>query len=162
VLKFRPGLGLRSYVAIFSGTNAFAKSSSADSKLTVTAPSPPVPYPTTTTLTSVGSATSQTYTATVTGYLCGSSARPPTGTVSILDTENGNATVGAAKLDVGPSGFGWEFGGSGPSYLNGEILYIVVGDFNGDGIDDVARLPEEFKRFLGRLREDSLPRRRAV
>jgi len=60
----------------------------------------------------------------------------PTGTVSFLVTSNGNSVLGTAALGTGASALGWLNSqtpptGSGPSS-------VVVGDFNGDGIPDLA------------------------
>jgi len=132
-MKFRPGIGSHSYKAVFLGTKTNAASTSSTSALTVTGT---VAYPTTTAITQEGSPTSgYTLTATVSGGL---SPVAPTGTVSFLDTSNGNAVLGTAALEAATVGLDW---------LNSQNLSFnipltaeggAVGDFNGDGILDLA------------------------
>src|ERR1035441_3468323 len=93
VLKFRPVAGSDSYKAIFLGTKSYAGSSSNASALTVTGGAS-VPYPTTTTIAQSGYAGDYTLTATVNGQ----GPVEPTGTVSFLDTSNGNTVLGSASL----------------------------------------------------------------
>jgi hypothetical protein len=130
VLKFIPGAGSHSYKAVFLGTTSNATSTSSDASLTVTAS---VKYSTTTTIAQSGSAGSYTLTATVTGT---GGLEYPTGTVSFLDTSSGNAVLGTAALETGTAGI---------SFLNSSntatAIYpqsVAVGDFNGDGIPDLA------------------------
>jgi hypothetical protein len=126
-MKFRPGIGSHSYKAVFLGTKTNAASTSSASELTVTGN-----YPTTTIAQSGSPTSGYTLTATVGGGL---SPVAPTGTVSFLDTSNGNAALGTAALGAVTAVLGW---------LNPQDLPvdepegIVVGDFNGDGIPDVA------------------------
>jgi len=125
-MKFRPGIGSHSYKAVFLGTKTNAASTSSASALTVTGN-----YPTTTTIVPSGSPTNYTLTATVSGL----GPVAPTGTVSFLDTSDGNAVLGSATLVPATAGLGW---------LNPQDLPVLepegltVGDFNGDGIPDVA------------------------
>ena len=90
ILRFVPGIGSHSFKAIFVGTAAAATSSSASATLSVTGL-----YPTATTLSQSGSSGSYALTATVVGSVGTSS---PTGTVSIVDTSNGNAVLGTGEL----------------------------------------------------------------
>ena len=101
-LKFRPGIGSHSYKAVFVGTNNDAASSSSASALTVTGK-----YPTTATIAQSGSAGNYTLTATVAGSVDQPGLASPTGTVSFLDTSNGNSVLGTAALGVGASALGW-------------------------------------------------------
>jgi hypothetical protein len=128
VLKFILGIGSHSYKAVFLGSTSNATSTSSDPALTVTAS---VKYSTTTTIAQSGSAGNYTLTATVAGS---GGLVSPTGTVSFLDTNNGNAVLGTAPLSTGTTGL---------SFLNSPIsetssAYVAVGDFNGDGIPDLA------------------------
>ncbi len=128
VIHFIPGMGARSYKAVFPGTNSLAPSASSATPLSVTATPPTV-----TTIAQSGSASDFTLTATVTGH---GLAPPPTGTVSFLDVTNANATLATAALGNGTTTMGWAnpqspATGSAPQA-------IAVADFNGDGIPDLA------------------------
>ena len=130
-LKFVPGIGSHSYQAVFEGTTSDAASSSSPSALAVTGK-----YPTTTTIAQSGSAGNYTLTATVAGSVDQAGLASPTGTVSFLDTSNGNAVLGTAALGTGSSAPGW-LNSQTPPTGNGPGS-VVVGDFNGDGIPDLA------------------------
>jgi len=128
--KFRPGIGAHTYKAIFAGTTTYATSTSSAVPLSVTGL-----HPTTTAIASSGSVGAYTLTATVIGT--GSFSASPSGSVSFLDTTSGGSSLGAAPLGPATSGL---------SFLNSANLTIpavsvnsvVVGDFNGDGIPDIA------------------------
>ncbi len=129
--KFRPGAGSHSYQATFVGTGAYAKSSSTTALLTVSAAGR---YSTTTAIAASGSAGNYTLNATVAGPQI--STFFPTGDVSFLDTTNGNASLGTATLGTPTLGDPFTTGytsdvGVGPTS-------VAVGDFNRDGIPDLA------------------------
>ena len=130
VLKLRPGLGSHSYKAVFLGTTSTVASTSSAVALTVTAVRK---FPTGTALVQGGSVGDYTLTATVAGT---GGATAPTGTVSFLDTSDGNALLGSAALVVGASGKAWvDF----QSPLTGRSpVTMATGDFNADGIPDIA------------------------
>ena len=132
VLKFVPGMGSHSFKAVFVGTNGDATSSSNASTLTVTASNP-----TTTTIAQSGVPGNYTLTATVTGQ----GLLSPNGTISFLDTSNGNASVGTAALGQGATAVSW----LNPQSLTiGQLLgSVAIGDFNGDGIPDLAVANED-------------------
>jgi N-acetylneuraminic acid mutarotase len=134
VLKFRPGMGSHSYEAVFVGGNtSYALSSSSSSALNVTDSSK---YSTTTAIAQEGLAGVFTLTATVTGFVYNGGLPLPTGSVSFLDTSNGNNLLGTAVLGVGFSGFDWL---SSQTPVTGyQTRSVAVGDFNGDGILDLA------------------------
>ena len=143
--KFRPGIGSHSYQAVFVGTNNYGKSASTTASLSV-----PVPYPTTTAIASSGSPGNYSLTATVSGSR--SAAPGPTGKVSFLDTTNGNASLDEAALGTATLGEGFTTAsmpvGADPPRS------VVVGDFNGDGIPDMATneadyFDSEVSVFLG-------------
>ena len=131
-MKFIPGTGNHSYKAIFAGTpNGATKDTGSTSSavaLSVTAT-----FPTTTMITASGSTGNYTLTATVTGS---GSSLPPTGAVSFLDTSNGNLSLGAANLTFGTAGLSFLNSSNPPA---GSLAWsTVAGDFNGDGILDLA------------------------
>jgi hypothetical protein len=127
VLKFIPGMGSYSYKAVFAGTQSNAGSSSSTAALTVTATNA-----TTTTIAQSGSAGNYTLTATVTapGLLS------PTGNVSFQDTSSANALLGTATLGQGKTALSWQTASS-PAAGSGP-WWIATGDFNNDGIPDLA------------------------
>ncbi|HEY6376298.1 MAG TPA: Ig-like domain repeat protein [Edaphobacter sp.] len=131
-LRFFPGIGSQSYIAIFAGTTAYATSTSSAQAVTV---SPPATFPTTTAITSSGSVGAYTLTATVVGT--GNATLGPTGSVSFIDTTNSNS-VGTVTL--GSPTLGHRFANATGSPIGvGELpVGVAVGDFNGDGHADLA------------------------
>jgi Bacterial Ig-like domain (group 3)/FG-GAP-like repeat len=131
ILRFRPGIGNHSYKAVFAGTNNDAGSSSSVSALSVTGTTGTLA--TTTTIAETGSGGNYALTATVTES---GGAIPPTGTVSFLDTSNGNAVLAAPTLGAAVAGLDWP----NPQRITTSNLTqaVALGDFNGDGIPDVA------------------------
>ena len=130
-IKLIPGNGSHSYKAVFAGTNSAPTSASAASPLAVT-PLTGAPYATTTSITPTGSTGNYTLTATVTG----SSATPLTGSVTFPDLTNNGISLGTAPLGSSASALNF----STNDYLEacGLNVGLVVADFNGDGIPDVA------------------------
>ena len=94
--RYVPGVGARSYKAVFAGTRDSASSSSAASPLIVTAA-----YPTSTTVTKSGSVNDYSLTATIVGS---GGAGQPSGTVSFLDTTSGNVSIASATLGAAQTG----------------------------------------------------------
>jgi hypothetical protein len=135
-VKLLPSIGTHSYKAVFAGNSNYETSSSSNAPLTVTGS-----YPTSTTVVdNVGSYTPGDYSLSVQVTGIGSSVLAPTGTVSILDTGNGNAVLGTGTL----SGASQSITFSNSSNLSySEPMQFapnlaVVGDFNGDGKPDLA------------------------
>ena len=122
--------GQHTILASYAGSSAYAASSG---NLTETIGQPLAS--TTTSIAQSGSLGNYTLTATVVGS--GALAAAPTGIVSFLDTSNGNSVLATATLGARTSGaLTWtntQTPATEPSPQS-----IVVGDFNGDGIPDIA------------------------
>ncbi len=131
--KFVPGPGTHSYKAIFV-EDGYGLSSSSNA-LTLTVGSQPPVYSDATTITAGGSPGAYSLTASVVGY-GGSIA--PTGTVSFLDTSFGNTLLASAPLGPSTAGLGWLV--SQTPAVSDSPITEVSGDFNGDGIPDLALL----------------------
>ena len=127
-LKFAPGIGTHSYKAIFTGTATGAASSSASASLSVSGL-----FPTTTALSQGGSASSYSLTASVAGI---GGLIAPTGTVSFVDASNGNTVLGTGLL--GASSTSLSFLNPSNPVAGNNPASIVIGDFNNDGIPDLA------------------------
>jgi uncharacterized membrane protein len=126
-LKFIPAMGIRSYKAVFAGTNTNATSVSTASGLTVTAA-----IASSTTIVQGGVAGNYTLTATVTAP----GVVSPTGNVSFLDTSSANSLVGAAGLQ--PHSLTQSWVTTQTKATGSQPLGVASGDFNGDGIPDLA------------------------
>lgn len=132
--KFVPGPGAHSYKALFVGTKTFAGSASAALSLTV-GPAPNPVYSDTTSISVGGYPGDYSLTATVEGF--GGSASP-TGNVSFLDTSFANTSLATAALGSSIAGTGWLISQTPDTGSN--PISEVAGDFNGDGIPDLAVL----------------------
>ncbi len=127
-LRFMPGIGAHSYKAVFAGTSTYASSSSSTSSLTVNGT-----HSSTTSVAESGSTGSYSLTATVSGT---GGASAPGGSVSFLDTSNGNAILGTASLVAGTPLLNWK--NSLDLAAGADPQGVATGDFNGDGIADLA------------------------
>lgn len=136
-LKFRPGIGSHSYKAIFVGTTGKTGSASAASALTVTGLDPTV-----TTIAVSGSPGAYSLTATVSG----NGIVSPTSSVSFLDTNNSNQSLAMSPLVPGTAGLNL-LAFTVPN-LNSPQSF-AVGDFNGDGIPDLAVASGDILVMLG-------------
>ena len=132
--KFVPGAGANSYKAVFQQDGYGLTSTSAAVALSV-GPAPKPTYSDTTEISSSGVPGNYTLTATVLGV--GGSAAP-TGNVSFLDTSFANASLATAALGTATPGLGWLI--SQAPALTSAPTSEVAGDFNGDGIPDLALL----------------------
>jgi FG-GAP-like repeat/Putative Ig domain/Bacterial Ig-like domain (group 3) len=127
-LTLLPGIGVHSYKAVFAGTNAVGGSASSAASLTVTGS-----YPTTTSLTALGEQGNYSLTATVVGKW----SIALSGTVSFLDTSNGNASLASSVPGASTQTLGFSLA----STLNTTASAgIATDDFNGDGKPDLAIL----------------------
>jgi hypothetical protein len=127
VLQFIPGAGSHSYIAVFAGTNTNAVSTSAASNLSVTAA-----LPTAASIAQSGSAGNYTLTATITSQ----GPIVPSGNVSFLDTTDSNFSLASAKLISSVPAFSLSVSQS-PT-IGAQPESVATGDFNGDGIPDLA------------------------
>lgn len=120
--------GANSITAVFSGTKSDLKSTSSAKTVTVTGQ-----YETTTTLNGYVTGTDFFLTAEVRNFGPGT----PTGDVDFVHISNG-ATIGSKSL----SGATWtpDLSIGSTTDLLGEPYKLVAGDFNGDGIPDVATI----------------------
>ncbi len=126
--RFIPGPGSHTYQAVFVGTTSIAASTSSTQALAVGGTA----SPSAATLTATGSPGNYTLTATVSG----TASIAPTGTVSFLDTTAGNDVLATAQLVVGPTDL--EFSNVSNPPIAVQPGSVAVGDFNGDGIPDLA------------------------
>jgi hypothetical protein len=127
-IKFIPAIGAHSYRAVFVGTTVYAASASSASALAVTGT-----HPTTTSIALSGNEGDYSLTATVAGT---SGIVAPSGTVSFLDASQNNASLGSATLVAGAPSLGWM--NSATPTVGNDPQGVATGDFNGDGIPDIA------------------------
>ena len=133
VLQQPLGIGTHSVVATFNAPKTFSSSSSLAESAIVTGQ-----YPTTASLaTSGGSTGNWSLTTTILGM--GTTHLFPTGTVSLLDTNNANLLVGTGGL-AGTVGTQTVGGINSPVAVGNKPQSVVAGDFNGDGFIDLAVL----------------------
>ncbi len=132
--KFVPGPGSHRYKAVFL-ENGYGLSSSSSAASLAVGPAPAPVYSYTVTVGATGVPGDYTLIAAVAGY--GGSAAP-TGTISFLDTDFGNKSLGTATLGSATAGIGWRISQT-PSF-GANPASEVTGDFNQDGIPDVAVL----------------------
>jgi beta-glucanase (GH16 family) len=130
-LRFVPGAGSHSYKAVFAGTLSAASSASGTSVLLVAMTAK---YPTTTRLGQSVSDGKYTLTATVKGT---GGPVPPTGAVSFFETSDHDKLLGTAELGTGTKEL--VFPRSAIPETGKDSSYpVVIGDFNGDGVPDLA------------------------
>jgi sugar lactone lactonase YvrE len=129
-IKFRPGVGSHGYKAVFVGANTDAGSESSTSALTVTGSAGP--FASAAAISESGSFGTYTLGATVTEA---GQKKPPTRTVSFLDSSNGNSVLATGTLGAAVAGIGWPTPGSIAAF---GTRFVLVADLNGDGIPDLV------------------------
>jgi Bacterial Ig-like domain (group 3)/FG-GAP-like repeat len=125
-----PAIGTHKYTAVFNGTNAAAASTSAFRTLPVTGL-----YPTITAIAATGNPSSYALTATVVGY----ASQPPglAGSVSFEDT-TANTLLGVVPLGTPTFAQSYTAAPGSPVQTGNDPAIAGVGDFNEDGIPDLA------------------------
>jgi hypothetical protein len=129
VIKRVPGIGIHSYKAVYVPTLTYQTSTSTAQPLTVNGT-----YATTTTISSSGGAGDYTLTGTVTGK--SSTVLAPTGSVSFVDTTNGNYVLGSATLGTATKVDALATQATYSTGLNPQA--VAVGDFDNDGKLDLV------------------------
>ena len=132
--EFVPGAGAHSYQARFV-EDGFGLASASNIASLKVGPAPSPVYSDTAAITYNGSQGDYSLTATETGY---GGPASPTGKISFLDTSLGNNVLATAALGAGTAGTGWLI--SQTPAAGGDAVSEVAGDFNGDGIPDLALL----------------------
>jgi hypothetical protein len=132
-LSVELGAGPHSLKAVFAGSTAGASSASAAKTVTVGGGTVAL------TLSSTGSAGDYT----LTGQMVANGVAAPTGQIFFVDQTNSNSSLGQATL--GAATFATKFAKSvaNPIYdptNNDRPQQVVVADFNGDGILDIAEI----------------------
>lgn len=140
--SFRPAIGSHTYKAVFVGTSTYTGSASAAGSLAVTGTAGVIASASS--IAETGSWGNYSLTATVTE--AGKTAAP-TGTVSFLDSNNGNAVLATGTLSTAVAGIGWP----NPTSLTGfgETNTVYVADLNGDGIPDLVVNENPVHVYLG-------------
>jgi hypothetical protein len=128
-LAFFPGPGPHKYTAIFNGTTAAAASPSPMQPLTGL-------YPTTTAITATGNTSSYDITAIVVGF----ASQPPVlaGSVTFQDTTDNNDVLGIVPLGAPVYAQTLTVAPGYPVQTGNSPAIAGVGDFNEDGIPDLA------------------------
>jgi len=132
-LSVELGAGPHSLKAVFVGTNANASSASASKTVTVGGGTVALA------LSSSGSAGNYT----LTGQMVANGVTAPTGQVFFVDQTNGNSSLGSATLGAATLATKFTKAVSYPIYDpadNSRPQQVVVADFNGDGILDIAEI----------------------
>jgi hypothetical protein len=128
--RFVPGVGSHTYKAVFTGTKNSAGAASDPAPLTVSGK-----YATATTLAQSGTTGNYTLTATTAGT--GTQSVAPTGVISFLNQTAGGSVLATASLGTGVAGLTFASVTSSAGIENPQTRG-AVGDFNGDGILDIA------------------------
>jgi hypothetical protein len=137
--KFTPGAGSYSIQAEFLGftgvSPSVGASASVAQSLTVTGLSN---YASLTSIEESGSVGNYTLTGLVTAF----GKTTATGTVSFLDTSDGNAVLGTAALNAASLATVFPPAPGSPLSPPDGVSFVAAGDFNNDGIPDLALITE--------------------
>ncbi len=133
------GIGTHSIVATYNAPTGFTTSSSTPQSITLTGL-----YPTVASLVQTGGGTGN-YSLTTTVVGVGSTSLSPTGNVSLLDTSNSSLLLGIAGLGAGTFGQQTVVATGSPIAVGNNPQDLVVGDFNGNGLLDLAVLNSSSK-----------------
>jgi hypothetical protein len=130
-LRIIPSIGPHTYKAVFNGTATAATSTSPSQTLTVTGL-----YHTTTAIAATGNSSGYDLTATVVGF----ASQPPVlfGSVTFQDTTNNNNLLGIAPLGAPAFAQNFTAAPGSPVQTGNSPSIAGVGDFNEDGIPDLA------------------------
>lgn len=137
VLTTRPPAGTYVVTAALSGTATAGASTSTPQMLTIAGNGS---YGSTTELVSSGSVGDYTLTATVSGFGFGA----PAGTLSFLNTTNGNQPLATAVLDPTTVAQGLVPLSTAPPTAS-NVQFVATGDFNQDGMSDYATVTSDGK-----------------
>ena len=130
-IKVTLGVGTYSIVAAFQPLSFAQASTSAPQALTVDADASYLSF---SSIASSGTPGNYTLTGSVTAF----GKNVPSGTVSFLDTDSGDAVVGTAVLDSATLGFTLLPALASPATVGSRPQNTVLGDFNNDGRLDLA------------------------
>src|SRR6266478_5617966 len=134
LLRQLGAIGTHSIVATFNAPKTFVSSSSTAQSVTTTGL-----YPTVANLAQTGgSAGSWSLTTTIVGV--GSPNLSPSGNVSLLDTSNSNWSLGGGSLGAGTFGQQTVTAAGSPIGVGNNPQDLAAGDFDGDGVIDLAVL----------------------
>ena len=124
-IKLVPAIGSHSIKAVFAGTKPDATSSSTAETVTVTGVLP--------TTTAISASATSPYTLTASVAV---NARALSGSVSFNEVSSGNSSLTTAALGAASTTLGFFQGML--SGTGSEPTALAIGDFNGDGISDIA------------------------
>jgi hypothetical protein len=135
-VKLTLGVGIYSVQAQYSGVaGVYSASTSASQAITVMGNAN---YSSSTDIAASGSVGNYTLTATVTAF----GATAATGLVSFLDITEDAAEVSSASLDTTTRATVFQLANNSPLTIANAAQFVVAGDFNNDGIPDLAVLSD--------------------
>jgi len=150
-LLLTPAAGTHQYRAIFAGYGTVASSQSAISSIKVSAST----HASETLIGASADSTSSTGAAvsyTLSGSVAGTSGLAPAGSLSFIDTNNGNAVVGTGTLAAAAANVTLAQSQSIPLDENSYNTLTATGDFNKDGYTDFVAYDSEageLRTYLG-------------
>lgn len=158
VLRILPGPGDHIFRAKFIGTNGVAPSISSAATISVTALNRPETFTTMTSAVPGNAANTYTIKTTVTGNANGA----PTGLVLFRDVTPGLTSESLGQATLQPDDTKFHFAGLAisPDFSSDifNVPGVVVADFNGDGIPDLAEIDGNNVRILLGKGDGTFPR----